>query len=325
MWRLLLILMLLGASWGQNPPRGDLRLVLLSDINGSYGALSYPPAVLSAIERTVNLWQPDLLLSAGDVIAGQSQALPEARFAEMWQAFDRYIAAPLRAANIPYAIAIGNHDGSSLTDRDGNYIFARERAAARAYWQQPMYHANLPYVARDDFPFNYSFTFGELFIVVIDASSARISDAQRAFLARELSRPEAQAARLRLVVGHLPLYGIAEGRNRPGEVIADGEALRQLLERHSVDIYISGHHHAYYPGRRGALKLLNTGGIPARRLLGAATARTAVTVMDIDYLATGAEVRLSTFELGSWRPIALSELPEVIDGLGGSIRRWDLD
>jgi hypothetical protein len=51
---------------------------------------------------------------------------------------------------------------------------------------------------------------------------------------------------------------VAEGRDRPGEVMNDADALRQLLERYDVHTYISGHHHAYYPGHRGNLQLLHT-------------------------------------------------------------------
>jgi hypothetical protein len=326
MRQLIIVLTLLGLGWAQpyNPERGDLRVVLLSDINGSYGSVTYAPGVLRAIEYTVTIWQPELFLSAGDVIAGQSQQLPTVRFAEMWQAFDTQIALPLRRADIPYAVALGNHDASSLTRSDGSYIFAREREAARSYWQQPMYQENLNYLERQDFPFHYSFVIGEVFVAVIDASSARFTPQQQAWLEAQLAAPQAQSARVRLVVGHLPLYGVAEGRNRPGEVLDNGDDLRRLMERYRTDVYISGHHHAYYPARRGELRLLNTGGAPPRRLLGDnRPARSTVTVMDIHY--QDAEIRLTTFDLATWQVIDLAELPERIDGLGGSLRRWDID
>ena len=113
-----------------NPLRGDLRVVLLSDFNGSYGSADYSPAVARVLEATVRVWQPDLFLSAGDVVAGQKASLPDARFAEMWEAFDRAVARPLREAGIPYAFAVGNHDGSSGRRADGSFVYAREREVA---------------------------------------------------------------------------------------------------------------------------------------------------------------------------------------------------
>ena len=63
-----------------NPPRGELRVVLLSDFNGSYGATDYSPAVARVHQAPPSeVWQPDLFLSAGDVVAGQKTSLPDAR------------------------------------------------------------------------------------------------------------------------------------------------------------------------------------------------------------------------------------------------------
>ncbi len=306
-----------------DPPRGEVRFVVFNDLNSAYGSTSYIPAVHRTVHTITTLWKPDLVLGAGDLIAGQSQLLPDERFAEMWAAFDRYIASPLREAAIPYAFAMGNHDASSLRRPNGSYLFAREREAARRYWNQPMYEANLAYHERSDFPFHYSFRHGDVFVAVWDASSALISEGQRQWLAQELSSPAARSARLRLVMGHLPLFGVAEGRNLPGEVLADGDALRLLMERHGVHMYISGHHHAYYPGRRGELLLLNTGGVGPRRLLGQRLPpKTTVTVMDV--WLEPVTFRLTTFDIASWQTITLSDLPERVEGFGGGIVRYDL-
>ena len=314
-----------------NPPRGDLRVVLLSDFNGSYGVTDYSPVVARVAETTVQVWQPDLFLSAGDVIAGQKASLPDARFAEMWEAFDRAIARLLRDAGIPYAFAVGNHDGSSLRRADGNFVYAREREAAEAYWLGPQHEAHLTYHDRADFPFNYSFVFvppdrpdQSVFILFWDASSATITEAQRAWVEGELESPAAQEAALRLVVGHLPLYGVSAEKNKSGEVLVDGDALRELLERHGVHTYISGHHAAYFPGKRGALELLHTGGVGARGLLGSDTPpRSTVTVMDVDFEPL--DVRYTTFDVFSFDVIPLESLPERLNGLNGAIIRRDLE
>ena len=303
-----------------NPERGDIRLVILSDFNASYGSLSYPVVVGEVLAYTT-LWQPDLFLSAGDVIAGQSRDLPTERFTEMWAAFDHHVATPLRQADIPYAVALGNHDGSSQ-QQGGSYIFAREREAARTYWQQDMYQHNLSYMSREDFPFHYSFVLEGLFIVVIDASSANLDDWQRDWLLSQLSSDAAQNAEMRVVVGHLPLIGIAEGRNRAGEVITAGGELIALLQEHEVQLYISGHHHAFFPGRVGQLYLLHTGGIPARRLLGMDAARSTVQLLDIWFSPLRWEV--TAFDLEDWSVVKIDDLPTSIEGINGPVWRWDL-
>lgn len=306
-----------------DPPRGDLRIVVLSDFNPPYGVIVYSPQVSKVVETIKDVWQPDLFLSAGDLVAGQKTSLPSERFPQMWAAFDQTVAAPLRAANIPYAFTMGNHDGSSLRAPDGTFVFERERAAAQAYWRQPLHENSLLYSDNSDFPYHYSFTFGGVFFAVWDASSATINNAQLAWLEHELSTSAARTAPLRVLVGHLPLYGVSEEKNKPGEVLTGGDLLRQRLTSLGVDLYISGHHAAYYPAKVGALTLLNTGGVGARRLLGSSSPpRSAVTVLDITF--DPLELRLTTFDTATFEEIRLESLPEHLDGLNGSITRLDL-
>jgi hypothetical protein len=293
--------------------------VILGDINGSFGATEYAPGVHQAVRYTTTLWRPDLVLLPGDLVAGQSHRLPETRFAQMWAAFERDIAAPLRAAGIPYAPTIGNHDGSSLRRADGTFAFARERQAAADYWRRhppPLAFIDL------DFPFHYTFNLGPLFVLVWDGSSATLFPNTLAWAEQALQSEAAQRADLRLVMGHLPLFGVAEGRDRPGEILAEGERLRQWLVERDVDIYLSGHHHAYYPARLGEVILLHAGAAVApRRLLGETFARPTVTVLDIDLAPL--TLRLTTFELRDWQEVVLTDLPPFLDTSTG--RLWRID
>lgn len=302
-----------------DPPRGDMRIVVFGDFNGSYGSTIYPAPVARAIEAIATVWKPDLLLSPGDVVAGQNDSLPDAAFAAMWAAFDERIALPLRAAGIPYAVAMGNHDASSLGGATGVYRFARERRAARAYWGRPMYERNLDYVDRDRHPFDYAFRAGEAFVAMIDASSATVSQEQRRWLEAVLRSPAATSARLRLVVGHLPLAPVGRGRQGPGETLADAEGLRRIMERGEVDLYVSGHHAAYYPGRLGNLELLFAGGVGGRPLLaGDAPARSTVTVVDVAF--DPVEVRYRTFDLGTMQLVSVESLPRAIGSGPSAVR-----
>lgn len=294
-----------------DPPRGDVRIAVFGDFNGPYGSMAYPAPVAGTIRAIGEVWRPQLLLLPGDVVAGQQRSLPDESFPAMWSAFDEQIAAPLRTAGIPYALAIGNHDGSSLRNADGTFLFERERRAARDYWGQEMYRSHLAFVDRSRHPFDYAFTSGEIFVAIIDASSAAVTPSQRDWLTAVLRQPAATAARLRVVVGHLPLVPVGQGRDGTGEVVAEAHELRLLLESGGADVYVSGHHAAYYPGRLGDLELLFAGGVGARRLLvGEAPARSTVTLVDVWYEPL--DVRYTTFDAATMEIVLPTSLPQVI-------------
>ena len=55
-------------------PRGVQRIALISDLNSSYGSTSYVSQVHRGLELLIKL-QPDLVLCAGDMVAGQKLGL----------------------------------------------------------------------------------------------------------------------------------------------------------------------------------------------------------------------------------------------------------
>jgi len=302
------------------PSRGALRVVVFGDFNGPYGRLDYPPAVARTVAAIVEVWRPDLVLLPGDLVAGQSRALPDERFAAMWDAFDAVVAAPLRAAGIPYAATMGNHDASKLRNADGGFAFAREREAAAAYWQDPRHLAGLELVDADGYPFAWSFRLGPLFVAVVDASGPVVDEDERADLRATLRSPAARSAGLRWVMGHLPLLGIAEGRAREGEVLWRAEALRDLLLDEGVDTYVSGHQAAFYAGRWGGLELLFAGGVGARPLLGASVPpRSVVNVVDIELDAL--DVRIVAFAPSGPTRLSDALMPARVEGFGGVVMR----
>ena len=110
--RLLAVLPLLVLLSGAAPPV-PLRVVVISDLNGSYGSTTYAARVADAVEVIVEM-RPDLVISTGDMVAGQRQPhLTEAEVRAMWAAFHRTVTAPLEAAGIPLAVTPGNHDASA--------------------------------------------------------------------------------------------------------------------------------------------------------------------------------------------------------------------
>jgi hypothetical protein len=313
----LLFLLPLSALAQDLSPRGDVRLVVISDLNSSYGSLDYEAEVDSTVARIPRIWKPDAVLISGDMIAGQKADLPDENVRAMWGAFDARVAAPLREAGIPVGFSLGNHDGS------GHPGHERDRREAEAFWADPEREATLSFIDRAQFPFYYTFDVGGVFVLAWDATTSVVPHLD--WVEAALASPEAQEAPVRIVIGHLPLYAVAEGRNRRGEVLENPEALRALLERHRVNAYISGHHHAYYPGRRGSLELLHTGvlGQGARPLLGTDEPMPpTVTVMDID--VEQGRLRYTTFDAATLAAIDERGLPPVLHGINGFVLRRDV-
>ena len=307
------------------PPPFDLRIVVISDLNSQYGSTTYEPEVDKAI-ALIPSWQPDLVLCGGDMIAGQKRTLTEAQIKAMWAAFDRHVAAPLRQAKIPFGFTLGNHDASRAKSQEGKYIFAQERDLAKAYWQNPSHNPGLNFVDRGEFPFYYTFQINEIFFLVWDASSHKIAPEQLAWVERALTSKIAQTAKMRFAIGHLPLYAVAVGRDKPGEYLDNAEDLRSLLEKYQVHTYISGHHHAYYPGHRGDLQLLHSGllGGGARRLLNSdLPPRKTLTVVDIKVDIP--ETVYTTYDITTMELIEQDKLPRIIVAPNGTILRRDLD
>ena len=307
-----------------NPPRGDVRIVVISDLNSQYGSTDYEVEVDNAIAR-IPSWQPDLVLCGGDMVAGQQPSLTRSQIEAMWAAFDRHVSTPLRLAKIPYGFTLGNHDASSAQSINGGLLFGTERDLANAYWNQPQHDPGLSFVDRAKFPFYYTFQQKDVFFLVWDASSAQIPADQLAWAEQSLSSPAAKAARLRIVVGHLPLYGITVGRDDPGEYLENAEGLRSLLERYQVHTYVSGHDHAYYPGHKGQLELLHCGilGSGVRPLLNSdLPPRKTLTIVDIDSKA--AQTRYTTLDASTMKLVNQQELPKLIASPSGKVLRRDL-
>ncbi|GAB4340420.1 MAG: metallophosphoesterase [Cyanophyceae cyanobacterium] len=312
------------------PRRGDLRIATISDLNGPYGSTTYRETVHRAIALLPS-WRPDLVLCGGDCVAGQKLDLTRSQLDAMWAGFDRHIAAPLRTAGLPLAVTMGNHDASGSLTSDGQYRFASDRAAAAAYWQRTQGSLGLDWIDRRDFPFYYSLRLRDpsgrsVYILVWDASTARIPAAIAERADRDLASPAAQGAALRLVMGHMPFYPIAPGRDTPGNYLEGGDRWVSLLQRHRVSAYLSGHHHAYFPARVGSLDLLHLGnlGDGARPLLGSDRPPVqTLTLLDL-FLDRGA-IERTTYDLVNLTPLDERQLPAQIRSAPWTLHRHSQD
>ena len=293
--------------------RAALRIGLISDLNSSYGSTSYIPAVQQGLDQLIAL-QPDLVVCAGDMVAGQKRGLSGQQLDAMWRGFETAVLQRLQRAGIPLLPAIGNHDGSPG--------FPADRAAVRRFWTPLRSRIGLKLVDASQFPFRYTVLQDGIFWLVWDASSARVPEDQLAWAQRQLASAQAQAARARFVVGHLPLVGVGQGKDRPGEVLDRGSALQSLMENARVQAYISGHHHAWFSGRRGQLDLIQLGALgsgPRRLLDGGAPAQQTFTLLEID----GGRGTLleTTYAVSTGRPLSWSTLPLRLNTRAGLLQR----
>ncbi|WP_167853542.1 metallophosphoesterase family protein [Roseovarius aestuariivivens] len=287
-----------------------VRIVVVSDLNGSYGSTTYGSDVHRAIRATIAL-EPDLVLSTGDMVAGQRRPhLSEAEIRAMWRGFHNAVTDPLAAAGIPLAVTPGNHDGSAYPG------FELERRIYREEWlaRRP----DLAFVGPDTYPFFYGFDIGPARVVSLDAT--RVGHLDPAQM-DHLSSVFRGAGPTRIVFSHIPLWPFAI--NRETEIIGDPE-LESLLERVEIDLHLSGHHHAFYPGFLDAFSVVSQAelGGGARRLIGTRTrAPSAITVLDI--MPDGA-IRISAFRAPDFTtPVDIDALPPKLVTRDRVIRRLD--
>ena len=304
------------------PPRGNLRIAVVSDLNGGLGSTTYEWQVDSIMQRIPRIWRPDLVVCGGDMVAGQGVST-DVIMRNMWQGFDRSVTSKFRQAGIPFAFTVGNHDGTRS--------LPMERRVTREFWRNPAYTPPLAFVDSTNYPAYYSFRQDSVFVVSWDASSDVITPANLTWLQAQFSSPLARAAKMRLLVGHLPLYSIAQERDAPGNLLSNNEVLRKVLEALRVKVYISGHHHAYFPGRRGDLELLNAGAAgsgPRPWLTLEKAPVNTITIMDVYYRQDS--VAYTTYDIaqrsaGDMATFDPSVLPRIIYGYDGSfVVRRDL-
>lgn len=314
-----------GTSGLYNPPRGQVRLVAISDLNDAYGSITYSPEVEKAM-RLLPFWKPDMVVCSGDMVAGQDISLTQQQMQAMWAGFDQYVATPIRKAGLPFGFTVGNHDASSARGVGGKFLFQKEREITAEYWKNPKHSPRLEFVDRYEFPFYYTFKFKDIFFLTWDGSSSYIPPEKLKWVEKALSSPAARQAKLRILLGHLPLYGVAIGRDRPGEVMENADRLRAMLEKYQVHTYISGHQHAYYPGHKGKLQLLHAGllGSGPRRLIdGNLPPRKTLTLIDINFNDPDLTV-YTTFDIQTLKRIEYQELPRYLAGHNGMVLRRDV-
>jgi predicted phosphodiesterase len=218
-------------------PLAAQTIAFISDLNGRYGSSSYDGRVTDAIDTIVKL-QPDLVICGGDMVAGQKQPkLDRDRLEQMWQGFNNTVADPLRRAGIPLAVTAGNHDGSAFPE------FALERQQFDLQWRGRVPEVDI--LPGSEWPRRYAARMGSVLLLAFDGTlPGRLPDTERLFLERMLQQ-YGNSATATIVFSHLPMWPLTRGREH--EIIDDPDLLA-LLHRSGVDVYASGHHHAFFAG-----------------------------------------------------------------------------
>ena len=251
-----------------------VRVVVISDLNESYGSVRYSGHVTQAVARIIEL-QPALVINTGDMVAGQrlQPSLTRNEIESMWDAFHHSVTGPLTNSGIPMAVTPGNHDASS------GARFRLEREIFRQQWNAR--RPAVEFVDGADYPFSYAFSVGPVLFVSLDATFVGpLSGRERNWL-RAVLRRHGPHFTHRIVFSHVPLWPVAVGRER--DFLGD-EKLEDVLREGRVDLYLSGHHHAYYPGAKDGVRYVSQAclGAAPRALIGTtAHSERAITVLDI--------------------------------------------
>jgi Calcineurin-like phosphoesterase len=311
-WAALWFALLLVGSTGRAMAE-PLRVAVISDLNGNYGSTEYESTVDGAVRRIVEM-KPDLVISTGDMVAGQRRPhLSRSQVETMWGSFHAHVSDPLAQAGIPLAVTPGNHDGSAY---DG---FELERQIYGEQWS-----ARKPAVTFVDavrYPYYYAFAAGDVLFVSLDATTlGELPPGQTAWLKDLLARHGGRYKQ-RVVFSHVPLWPFAQRREH--DYIGD-PALEQVLHEGHVDLYLSGHHHAFYPGHKDGIHLVSQScaGAGPRRLIGSdVRSPRAITLIEVD----GPQLRLAALQEPDFtQPIDWRSLPARIRSKAAELIRADL-
>jgi len=293
-----------------------LKILVISDLNANYGDTKYSVDVPNVIGRIDEI-KPDLILCGGDMVAGQKASLTEQNINDMWAGFNETVLQPIVKLDIPFGFTLGNHDASPG--------FAKDRELAKQFWINHIKETRLTFVDSTHYPFYFSYIKNNVFIMSWDAAAANVKPEIFSWMEAQLHSDIAKKARFRILLGHLPLYAIVASKNKPGEVIANADSALTFFNNNGIDLYISGHQHAYFPAHKNGIQLLNLGAIGngERAILGHTdTAKKAYTIIDIP-AKSSKNFKYKTLMPTTNSEIKLSSLPDSVIGFNGMIKRRD--
>ncbi|MBQ9242945.1 MAG: metallophosphoesterase [Proteobacteria bacterium] len=222
-----------------------LRLAVVADMNGSYGTDLYDAEVVKGIDMIIED-KPDIVINAGDMVAGQK---PKLDYRKMWKGFHANVTQRLLDAGILMAQAPGNHDASAYPK------YAKEREIYIDEWNQRK--PALDYVDDSPYPLSYSFMLKGVFFVALDATTLDpLPDETYDWLEKQLAN---NPSKYRPVVFfHVPLFPITT--IKPTEILRD-DRLPPLFEKYHVQLVLTGHQQAYFPAKLNGVTYVHSGAL----------------------------------------------------------------
>ena len=315
---LLFLLTLVCSSWQQphqdKPKQKTIKIAVISDLNSSYGSTKYHPDVYETLKELDSI-KPDIILCGGDMVAGQKASITAAQTKAMWNSFDENVLKPIQQMKVPFGFTVGNHDASPSYQQD--------RKLAQEFWLSKQQQLGLNFVDKTNFPFYFSYQQNGIFFISWDAAGSKVPQEVFDWMEKQLQSKVAKKAKLRVLLGHLPLYAIVASKNKTGEVLTDTETTANFFKKHGIDLYISGHQHAYFPASSDKLRLLNAGciGEGARPLLGDTRPATrAYTMIEVP-VNNATQFNYKTYVPNTGKTIELSQLPDTVVGFNGVSRK----
>ncbi len=291
------------------------RVVVISDLNGRYGSTHYRQSVTDAVLRIGEL-NAALVISTGDMVGAQrpQPLLNRHQLDAMWHSFDKAVVQPLAQLKLPLAVTPGNHDASGY----GRYRL--ERDVFQDFWRARKPALN--YLDDSHYPLRYAYSLDDVLFISLDATRPGKLDEKQFLWLQQLLEKHAANYSHKIVYGHLPLWPFAQEREM--EALFDTR-LESLLIAYEVDLFLSGHHHAYYPGAKDDMRHVSQGclGASPRRLIGVEqrSPRT-ITVLDIE---PGSEIKVSAYQGKTFNePVDLNSLPKRIESHAATLVREDL-
>jgi acid phosphatase type 7 len=275
-------------------------LLVISDLNGSYGSTEYSKDVHRAVEFIVQE-KPDLVISTGDMIAGQKSGLD---YLAMWNAFHQTVTLPLTQNNIALAVTPGNHDASAYT------TFSLERTIYQQQWLD--YRPAIDMLDDMHYPLYYAFSKNNILFISLDATMTNALDNQQMqWLEKVLDRHQSYITKI--IFGHMPLFPVAQ--NREADYLAD-KSLHALFKKYHISLYLSGHHHAFYPGVENSIHQVSQAclGGGARKLIGDhVVAKKSITRIEINQ---NGSIKVDAFLAPDFKHVLdQNSLPEKIGNL----------
>ena len=239
----------------QQPPLDDvteqplekplLRFAIVADMNGRYGSDQYDAEVVKSIDMII-ADKPDIVINAGDMVAGQK---PKLDYRKMWVGFHANVTDRLKDAGILMAQVPGNHDGSAYEK------YQNERNIYIDEWNKRK--PELDYVDDSNYPLYYSFKLKGVFFVALDATTLEPMDnVQYQWLEKQLANNPTEYGPV--VIAHVPLFPITT--IKPTEILRD-DRLPDLYSKYGVQVVVTGHQQAYFPAQLNGVIYLHSGAL----------------------------------------------------------------